>query len=93
MGLVPVLETGGTGMPNASRLRRETPSGMLSARYAFALGVRFALTPVAYGGKPSCSTGLTSCSAGSPTQDWRIYLLEIFYWLNRLEILHITLKI
>ncbi len=50
------------------------PSGM---RKAHALrrsrSVRFALTPDAYGGKPSCSTGLTathwlpSCSAGLTT--------------------------
>ena len=64
-------------MPNASRLCRESPTG----------------EPVASVGKAVIRTGLTSWSLHSPTQDWRIYLLKIFYWLNRLEILHITLKI
>jgi len=37
---------------------------MPSARYAFALGVRKALTPVAYGGKPAYSAGLTASGEG-----------------------------
>ncbi len=40
------------GNPDARRLGRETPSG----------------SPDACCGRPSRSTGLTSCSAGSPTQ-------------------------
>jgi hypothetical protein len=64
-------------MPNASRLGRETPSGESSGHATRMPAARFALTPVASVGKPSYSTGLTSCSAGSPTQDWIIYLLEI----------------
>ncbi len=46
--LTPRLSPNGTPSVNTSRLRRETPSG----------------SPVACGGKPSFSTGLTACSAG-----------------------------
>ena len=51
--------------------------------------LRFALTPVACGGKPSCSTGLTSCSTavsygGKPSSEllagspWRVSTHVIF---------------
>jgi len=52
-------------MPNASRLGRGTPSGESSGHATRMPAARRALTPVASVGKPSYSTGLTSCSAGS----------------------------
>jgi hypothetical protein len=52
---------------------------------AICLGRAGCPTPVAYGGKPSCS-------AGSPTEDWIIYFLEVPYTNLKKECDRYTLR-